>query len=190
MKLSKVRRRLRESLIDGRIVTAVRDDFELAMTDGYVIALTNDWVVMHALDDGVYLDAVVMLRLEDISRAWFRDDDPYHHRAVAGLNESVTSFEIDASANTIELLAKASEQADIFGLNFETLKGEPLSIGRLGDMRRKSFDMHYVGRDGVWADDVDRWKYRDVTRIEVGGRYLNALNRFADLRPDAEGLKT
>lgn len=81
MKPSKVRRRLRESLTDGRIVTAVRDDFELATTDGYVIAFTNDWVVLHALNDGVYLDAIVMLRLKDISRALFRDDDPYHHRA-------------------------------------------------------------------------------------------------------------
>lgn len=98
----------------------------------------------------------------------------------------MTSFDIDPSAAASQLLVAASGQAGIFGLNCEELEGEPLSIGRLGDLRRKSFDMHYVGRDGVWSDQLDRWKYREVTRIEVGGRYLNALNRFADPHPDAE----
>jgi hypothetical protein len=49
--------------------------------------------------------------------------------------------------------------------------------------------MHYVGRDGEWAKDVERWKYRHVTRIEVGGRYLQALNTFADPYPSPESTR-
>ena len=153
------------------------------MTDGFVIALTNDWVVMHALDAAVYLDEIVMLRLQDISRVWFRDDDAYHHRAVTALGERVASFDCEADLSAPDLIKSASALASIIATHFEVLDGEPLSIGRPLTLRNKSFDMHYVGRDGIWSPHVERWKYRQVTRIEVGGRYLSALNRFADHYP-------
>lgn len=186
MKLTKVRRRLGDSLNNGRIVTAVRDAFEDGMTDGLVIALTNDWVVIHDVDNGVYLDAIVMLRLEDISRVWFRDDDAYHHRAMAGLGTTVAVFDCDDEASTADLLDVASAQGGIFEIRMENLAGEPLSIGRLTHRRSKSFDLLYVGRDGVWVEKVERWKYSEVTYIQMGGRYLEALNCFADPCPFVE----
>lgn len=189
MKMSKVRRRLEESLNERRIATVVRDAFEINMTDGFVIALTDDWLVMHALDDGVYLDDIVILRLQDVSRVWFRDDNAYHHRAIAGLGQSIAIFECDGSASTSELLNAASAKSDILAIHLETLEQEPLFIGRLVKLRNKSFDLHYVGRDGVWSDTVDRLRYRDLTRIEVDGRYLQALNRFADPYPGKTGTE-
>ena len=183
--MSKVRRRLEKSLSDGRIATVVRDKFDITMTDGFVVALTDDWVVMHDLDSGVYVDCIVMLRLRDVSRVLFRDDNAYHHRGVAGLNQQVAAFEVENSVGVPDLLSAASSLADIFAIHSEVLDGEPLLVGRLGALRRKSFKFHFVGRDGVWACDVDKIKYRDVTRIEVGGRYLAALNRFADPYPVA-----
>jgi len=183
MKISKIRRRLGESLNHGRIATVVRDAFDLTITDGFVIALTDEWLVMHGLEDGVHLDDIVMLRLRDVSRVWFRDDDAYHHRAIAGLGQSVASFECDDTASARELLNAASGRAEILAIHLETLQGEPLFVGRVVDARKKSFDLHYVGRDGVWSGHVDRLKYRDVTRIELGGRYLQALSSFADPYP-------
>ena len=167
---------------DGRIATIVRDAFEITFTDGFVLALTDDWVVLHSLD-GVYFDGIVMLRLRDISRVLFRDDDAYHHRAVVALGETIADFACASSASAPDLLAAAADRADIFMVHLEVLEGESLIVGQLVDLRKKSFDLHFVGRDGIWVDDVDRWRYRDLTRIEVGGRYLDALNRFADPYP-------
>ncbi|KAA1376342.1 hypothetical protein [Aeromicrobium fastidiosum] len=179
MRKTKIDRRLLKSMEDGRIATIVRDAFELTFTDGFVLALTDDWVVLHSLD-GVYLDGIVMLRLRDISRVLFRDDDAYHHRAIAALGETVTEFTCDDDVSVSDLLVLASARDGIFTFYCEVLEDEPLIIGRLIELRKKSFDIHYVGRDGEWAPEIERWKYRDVTRIEVGGRYLDALNRFAD----------
>lgn len=182
MKTTKIDRRLVRSMEDGRIATIVRDAFDLTFTDGFVIAMTGDWVVLHSLD-GVYLDGIVMLRRQDISRVLFRDDDAYHHRAIAASGEKVTEFTCGDGGGAPELLSAADDRADIVAVHFEVLEGEPLIVGRLIDLRKKSFDLHFVGRDGVWVDDVDRWRYRDLTRIEVGGRYLDALNKFADPYP-------
>ncbi|MDF9715685.1 hypothetical protein INN71_09725 [Nocardioides sp. ChNu-153] len=186
MKQSKIRRRLESSLTDGRIATVVRDDFELTMTDGFVVTLTDDWVVLHELADGVHLDDLVMLRLSDVSRVWFRDDDPYHHRAINGLGSTVATFECPPEAGLIDMLNAAAFKADIFAIRMETLRDEPLAIGRLVKLGKKRLTLHFVGRDGVWAPETERWRHRDITRIEVGGRYLDALNRFADPYPAAE----
>lgn len=125
MNPSKVRRRLTDSLDNGRIVAAVRDAFDGSMTDGFVIALTDNWVVIHDLDNGVYLDAVVMLRLKDISRVLFRDDDAYHHRAIADLGKSVAVFECDDHACTSDLVDVASDRGSIFAIRMEKLTGNP-----------------------------------------------------------------
>lgn len=187
MKRSKIRRRMEESLADGRIATLVRDEFESKMTDGFVIALAEDWVVVHALGDGVHLEEIVMLRIKDVSSVRWRDDDPYHRRAIAALDRRVASFDCRGDVTARELISAAAGRADIFGIHFEVLDQEPLCVGRLVEPRKKSFDMHYVGRDGVWAEMTELWKYRHVTRIEVGGRYLTALNRFADPYPSPAG---
>lgn len=182
MKTTKIDRRLVRSMEDGRIATIVRDAFDLTFTDGFVIAMTNEWVVLHSLD-GVYLDGIVMLRRQDISRVLFRDDDAYHHRAIAASGESLVDFTCDDDVSVSDLLVLASARDAIFTFYCEVLEGEPLIIGRLIELRKKAFDIHYVGRDGEWAPEIERWKHGDVTRIEVGGRYLDALNRFADPYP-------
>lgn len=182
--MSKISRRLEASLTQARIVTIVRDAFEIGMTYGVVLALTDDWLVIHSLE-GVYFDDIVMLRLRDVSRVWFRDDDAYHHRAIAGLNQKPGEFECANDATAPNLLSAVSARADIFAIHLEVLRGEPLLIGRLLELRKKSFRFHYVGRDGVWSKDIDRVRYRDLTRIEIDGRYLDALNRFADPYPDS-----
>lgn len=183
MKPTKVRRRLQESLQDRRIATAVRDDFEDRLTDGFVIALTDDWVVLHTLSDGVHLDDVTMLRLEDVSRVWWRNDDAYHHRAIAAFAQEIASFDCNLDVTASDLVSAATTRANIFAISFERLDQQPLCVGRLVSRRTNSFVMHFVGRDGVWAETTERWKYRHVTRVEVGGRYLTALNSFADPYP-------
>ncbi|MDT9592633.1 hypothetical protein RDV89_06125 [Nocardioides zeae] len=183
MKRSKIRRRLASSLSEGRIVTVVRDGLDLERTDGLVVALADDWVVVHELSDGVHLDTVVALRLNEVSRIWFRDDDAYHHRALQGLGRKPAVFSCADDVDAAGLLALAADKADLVSIHFEELDDEPLALGRLLELRTKKFTLHYLGRDGVWAPQTEDWRFRDVTRIEIGGRYLDALSRFADPYP-------
>ncbi len=183
MKPSKIRRHLESALAEGRIATVVRDAFELDMTDGLVVAVTDDWVVLHELAFGVHLDGLTALRLRDVSRVWFRDDDAYHRRALAGLGAEVATYEVEADVDARGLLARAQAEGRLVAVHLEVLRDEPMTLGRLLELRRKRFVIHYLGRDGEWAREPERWRYRDVTRVEVGGRYLEALERFGDPYP-------
>lgn len=183
MKAKKIRRRLEKSLTERRIASLMRDAFDETFIDGFVIGLSDDWIILHVLNNGVYLDDLVFLRLQDVSRVRFRDDDPYHYRAIADLGKDVAELDYDGPFTPVDLLREASRRADIFAVYAEVLVDD-LFIGTPVDFRKKSLDFHYVGRDGVWAREVDRIKYRDITRIDVGGRYLEALNRYADPYPE------
>lgn len=185
MKPPKVRRRLESALAEGRITTVERAALEVDMTDGLVVALTDDWVVLHEIIDGVHLDGLVALRLRDVSRVLFRDDDAYHRRALAGLGAEVATYEVEADVDARGLLARAQAEGRLVNVLLEVLQDEPMTLGRLLELRRKRFVIHYLGRDGEWAREPERWRYRDVTRIEVGGRYLEALERFGDPYPTA-----
>ncbi|GAB3085940.1 hypothetical protein [Nocardioides zeae] len=184
MKPPKIRRRLEAALAEGRITKVVRDGFEVGMTDGLVVALTDDWVVLHELVDGVHLDGIVALRLCDVSRILFRDDDAYHRRALAAPGAEVATYEVETDVDARGLLARAQAEGRLVAVHLEVLRDEPMTLGRLLELRRKRFVIHYLGRDGEWAREPERWRYRNVTRIEVGGRYLEALEQFGDPYPN------
>lgn len=183
MKPAKVRRRLESALAERRVTSVWRDACEITTTDGLVVSLTDDWVVLHETVDGVHLDGLVALRLRDVSRVLFRDDDAYHRRALAALGAEVATYEVEPDVDVRGLLARAQADDRLVAVHLEVLRSEPMTLGRLLDLRRKRFVIHYIGRDGEWAREPERWRYRDVTRIEVGGRYLEALERFGDPYP-------
>jgi len=47
-----VLRLLAEALESHRIARVWRDPYDSAFTDGFIVDLTNNWVVMHEIDDG------------------------------------------------------------------------------------------------------------------------------------------
>lgn len=111
------------------------------------------------------------------------DDDAYHRRALAALGAEVAPYEVEADADARGLLARAQAEGRLVAVHLEVLRDEPMTLGRVLELRKRRFVIHYLGRDGEWAREPERWRYRDVTRIEVGGRYLEALERFGDPYP-------
>ena len=71
-------------------------------------------------------------------------------------------------------------------VNGETRQDYWLCLGSIHRVGRKRLDLHFIGRDGVWVDFVDALKLTEITRIEFGGRYIRALERFGDAAPDVE----
>lgn len=95
------------------------------------------------------------------------------------------AFACEAGDRASEFLAAPLARSEVVTLRFEVPRGEPLVIRRLLRLGRNKLTLHYLGRDEVWAPHTEKWRLRDVTRIELGGRYLEALNRFGDPYPVA-----
>lgn len=179
----KILRRLEAAHRKRTPVTIHRKDVDLELTHGFVLARSADWVVLHELEDTVYLDGFVVLRLDQVSKVTRGKDTPYVRRAVDGLGLSVHEFECAPDAGVRDLILLAAQRVELIGIRMEEWEGEPLFIGKVRRVGRKKLDLQFIGSDGMWVDDVDAWKLKDVTRIEFGSRYIRALERFGDPMP-------
>ena len=71
----------------------------------------------------------------------------------------------------------------------ETRKDYCLALGKVRRIGNKRLDLHYIRADGTWVDFIDAWKLKDVTRVEFGGLYIQALERFGDPMPEVLSRK-
>ena len=81
------------------------------------------------------------------------------------------------------MLRLIDDRAEFVCVYLETRKDYWLLIGKVLRIGEKRLDLHFIGRDGVWSDFVEAWKLKDITRIEFGGRYIQALEQFGDSMP-------
>jgi hypothetical protein len=181
MKLPKVRRRLEQAVGSGRVVDLVRDS--LGQDDrGFVLSLSEGWVALQVLADGVYVDGVVLLRVQDISAVRDVHSD-YVARALEGLEQSPASFAIPAGSDARELVILAAELHPLSAFALADDGDEALMVGRLVKAGRRRARHRFLDADGTWADADDRWRYDEIVSIYIGGRYIDALARFADPGP-------
>lgn len=187
MKPQKVLERLERSVGISRIVRVERDVYNGERTEGYVLALTDEWVAMHVLADGVHLDGVVLMRLRDISRARDVHSD-YLDRALASLGAPRAVFDCPSDATTRELVLIAAAFHPMSALALGAEGEEQLMIGTLLKAGKRRAHHRFIHPDGTWDDEIDRWKYDQIASIHVGGRYIDALATFGDPRPDDAGV--
>lgn len=154
---------------------------------GFVVAVTDEWVVLQDLDD-VHLDTVVLLRLDHVTKVERHDNHAYVSRAVAGLGVPLAEFVCPSDVTTGDLLRLVVERAELVCVYLETRDDYWLLIGRVLRIGKRRLHLHFIGRDGVWSDFTESWKLKDITRIEFGGRYIQALERFGEPMPPVEEL--
>ena len=98
----------------------------------------------------------------------------------------MVEFECTSDVTTRELLELVSRRAELAWVDLETKQDFANVLGKILRVGAKRFDMHFVRRDGTWADIVDSWKLKEVTRIAFGGRYITAFERYGEPWPNAD----
>ncbi|VXC04150.1 hypothetical protein [Aeromicrobium sp. 9AM] len=150
---------------------------------GYIVGVAKRWVVVQELQDAVYVDGYHVLRIKDITSVKNDRDAEYVERAVSQLGRPTPGFTIPHDARTRDVLEAAARHAPLIGVHGEQYEGEPLLIGKLGRLGKKKLDLLFIDPRGRWEDSPRRWRYAEVTRVEIESRYISALERFGDPVP-------
>ncbi|MGR0277501.1 hypothetical protein ACUM5Y_00470 [Marinomonas dokdonensis] len=144
-------------------------------TDGFVVDANEEMVLLQLVDDGVHINGYQILFLEDISDfahpAPFND---FQKKVLALRDEEVIDPEVDLDDLAV-LLIDISEEYGLVTLHREEVEPDSCEIGRVLKADAVTYELEEIGSDARWFDETFEYDLYDITRIEFGGAYEEAL---------------
>ena len=77
--------------------------------------------------------------------------------------------------NMEELLQTASRIFPLVTIHCEKIKPEVCHVGRVVGIRRRKAVLQEIGPDAIWDNELSEYRISDITRVDFGGGYEEAL---------------
>lgn len=170
-------------------VTLHRDD--LADADhlhGLVVAVGDDWLLLEVYDDSIYFDGWDALRIADVTEVEVETPDfqAYVDRARAQLPDppAIPLAVLEAVAQRgAKAVPQLIASAPLVGIWTEQEDSEVLFIGRSEPDGGAEITIREIDATGTWNDDVSDFDAEEISRVTIGGRYQDGLERYGDPAP-------
>jgi hypothetical protein len=145
--------------------------------EGFVVGVGERWVLLHVLNPDMFLDGYAALRLKDIRRVESRGGaDSFPLRALRHFGESPRTPEA-VSLDTIQgVLSSLADGYPLLTIHVERLDPEVCYIGKFVKASNRSLHLLEIRTSATWDKTPTKWPLKEITRIEVGGRYPEALH--------------
>jgi hypothetical protein len=151
--------------------------FEPGTVNGYVLDIGPQFFLLALVSDGLYLNGFQCFRLSDVQRLSVPDKYSRFHEAVLKKRGEKVPKKIPvAVSNLPELLLTANRAFPLVTIHRETVDREVCSIGRVLDVRSDRVSLLEIGPDGRWDDQATNYRLSEITRVDFGGDYEDALN--------------
>jgi hypothetical protein len=151
--------------------------YESGSTHGYVLDIGPRFFLLGLVSDEIRFDGFQCLRLSDVRR--LRVPDPYSDFTVAALHKRGETIKRKPNINLQslpELLWSANRLFPLVTINRERVKPDTCEIGRVMDIGKTHVSLLEIGPDAVWEEDPTEIPLREITRVDFGGGYEDALH--------------
>ena len=184
-KPGKVRKKLRRAMVDHTLVRIERSIARADVLDGYVVGVGDQWFLLHWLDQRIHLDGFVALRIEDVRRIDPARAGAFKREALELHGDWPPTMPIDRAAldDTRALVLALGASFPLLSLFPEIDDPNRCFIGTALHMKKRSVWMRCLSPEAEWIDEPWRWKLDDITRIEAGDGYSQALHDVAGPAP-------
>jgi len=180
---------LRSAQADVAPVDVVRAGLRRSETiSGYIVGVGNDWVIVAATAQVVYLDGWEVLRIRDITKV-----DTAGKKARRYIDGAIVALGTPPSrpasltvsdGSPKNVLCGVLESAEIVAVHSEKKYPGAVWIGHFLGHRGKKFGLRCIDSTGIWEHDERVFALAEISRVTIGGRYNDALERFGDRRPE------
>jgi len=168
--------KLREAFSKATILR-FSNPYDEGWTNGYVLDIGPQFFLLGVIDDSIKFNGFQCLLISDLSQ--IKVPDPHEDFIVAALRKRSERIErkpdIDLS-NLSTILKSASALFPLVTILRERIKPDECVIGRVLDISENSFLLHTIDSDAVWEEKPTRFRLSDVTRVDFGGGYEEALH--------------
>jgi hypothetical protein len=146
-----------------------------------VIDLNRLFVVLQVVSAQIMLDGYRILYVADITNVEVRcRSGPFIERALA-LRKQVPSPLTDLDLSSVAtVLLSAGRRFPLVTIHGERICRSACWIGQVSSLTTKTVTLHKIGTNAEWYGE-SRYRLRDITRIDCGGQYEDALALVAGL---------
>lgn len=170
-----LKERLEQARTAGTLIRIERS-FNDGWEDGYVVGLGTDLVLLAVVGHGIRFDGYQAYRLDDISSL----GDPAPHAAFVESALSLRGFDRppapSVSLDSIpDLLRTAADSYRLMTLHTEDEDPEVCWIGQVVEADDSRVILRTITPDASWDADPETYPTDEITRIDFGGSYEDAL---------------
>lgn len=164
---------LASAMADREIVKVWRQSIDEDKQTGYVVGLSKTWVLLQEIEgDTFVLDGYKAMRLDDISSLKADSSFAGEYFLRRGLYPQPQP-DLDL-ADLHSLLDSVSENYAMFVIESERVEPGICFIGVAEGLTKRSLWMKKFSSNAKWID-TEKFKLKDITSINFGGGYVNAL---------------
>lgn len=153
--------------------------------DGFVVGIGKKWVVIQRVMLRCDFDGWQLFRLKDV-QAVSMDPDPecFEVRALKTRTlwpPSAPELSLDDAVGVIETVSSSSTMVSVYD---EFDNPDVLWVGAVASVDESRLRLLEVDHSGEWGRKPRSFDPADVTRLDFGGRYEEALSLAAGPLPD------
>lgn len=164
---------LNAAVRDGALIRLYRP-FEESYVRGYILDVGAEFFLLGLVSDRLWLDGFECFRVGDVDELV---PDPYADFTQAALTargEARPALTL-ALTDIAALLTSAAERFPLVTLHKERDQPEACYIGKLISIEGGIAWMLEIGPDAQWDEEPSAHKLAEITRLNFGGDYEDAL---------------
>lgn len=174
---------LKAAARDDRLIRLYRP-FEQTYVRGYILDVGAEFFLLGLVSDRLWLDGFECFRVSDVEELV---SDPYADFTQAALTargEARPALTLGL-ADIAALLTSAAETFPLVTIHKERDQPDACYIGKLISLEGGIAWMLEIGPDAKWDDEPSAHKLAEITRVNFGGDYEDALALIGGTPPAA-----
>jgi len=173
-------------LLSGKLFAVVfdlvqinRETIDENPLEGFLIERTKDLLLLNLVNpDVICLNGYSVIRRHDVRKLKVRRKDSFLIRALNLKKLSPSKPRGISIASWPDLLVSLNRQFPLFTIHQEWLDSDVCYVGRFATRSATTFGMKEIDPDARWTRSRS-YKYKDLTRVDFGGGYEDALALLA-----------
>ncbi len=168
--------KLREACSNA-IVLRFAPPYDEGWTHGYMLEIGPQYFLLGLIDESMKFSGFQCQLISDLRRV--KVPDPYEDFVVAALRKHGESIaakpDVDLSSLPA-LLKSANALFPLLTIHQERAKPGECFIGKVQDISKSSLLLHTIDPCAVWHKKPSIFRLKDITRVDFGGGYEEALH--------------
>jgi hypothetical protein len=151
--------------------------FEQGSVNGYVIDIGPQFFLVALVGDGIRFNGFQCFRLSDVRK--LQVPSKYSAFAEAALKKRGERFPKKPPvvvSSLRKLLLMANRAFPLVTIHREQVDADVCHIGRVIDLNKGRLSLLEIGPDALWDDEPETYRLGEITRVDFGGDYEEALH--------------